>query len=137
MAETIMRCTILAITIYLTHALAPPFTPPSVTECATFSATKAREVSLQQRLKRNIFGNIFRTDAAAKFIKLGVSASPRGSQNGNRCKRKRVRRVTYRKPPTVWVYPDKVEVLSYAEFWAMERAKMKAQAAWCVGRAVK
>ena len=54
-----------------------------------------------------------------------------------RPKRKRVRRVVHRKPPTVWVYPDKVEVMSYAEFWAAERARMKALAAWCVGRAVQ
>lgn len=77
-----MRKTILAAVIYLTHALAPPFTPPSVTE------------------------------AAAKFIKLGVSASPRGSQTVNRRKRKRIRRVVYRKPKTAWVLPDKVELLT-------------------------
>lgn len=47
-----------------------------------------------------------------------------------RPKRKRVRRVVY-------TYPDKVEVMSYAEFWAAERARMKAMAAWCVGRAVQ
>ncbi len=115
MAETVMRPIILALTIYLTHALAPPFTPPSVTERATFSATKAREVLLQQRLKRNIFDNIFRTEAAAKFIKLGVSASPRGSQNGNRRKRKRIRRVVYRKPPTVYVLPDVIQPMTQAE----------------------
>lgn len=47
-----------------------------------------------------------------------------------RPKRKRVRRVVY-------TYPDKVEVMSYAEFWAVERARMKQMAAWCVGRAVQ
>lgn len=52
-----------------------------------------------------------------------------------RPKRKRVRRVVYRKPPTVWVTPDVIEV--YPDWWAAERARMKAMAAWCVGVAVK
>lgn len=52
-------------------------------------------------------------------------------------KRKRVRGVVHRKPPMVWTYPDKIEVMSYAEFWAAERARTKGLAAWCVGQAVK
>ena len=55
----------------------------------------------------------------------------------HRPKRKRVRNVRHRKPPVVWTYPDKIEVMSYAEFWAAERARMKAMAAWYVGLAVK
>ena len=81
-----MRKMILALTIYLTHALAPPFTPPFTPPSVT--------------------------EAAAKFIKLGVSAAPRGSQTVNRRKRKRVRRTVHRKPKTVWVLPDKVELLT-------------------------
>lgn len=52
-----------------------------------------------------------------------------------RPKRKRVRRVAYRKPPTVWAEPDIIEV--YPDWWTVERARMKALAAWCVGRAVQ
>lgn len=73
---------------------------------------------------------------AAKFIKGGLTASPVQSVKRRKPKR-RIRRVVYRKPVTVWVYPDKIEVMSYAEFWAMERAKMKALAAWCVGRTIQ
>lgn len=54
-----------------------------------------------------------------------------------RPKRKRICRVVHRKPPTVYVKPDIVEVLSYAEFWATERVRMKALAAWCVGVAIR
>lgn len=114
-----MRAFLLVVLFYVVHALAPPFPPhadKSVTEAATFLTAKMPEVSPQQRLKRNIFGNIFRTDAAAKFIKLGISASPRGSQNGNRRRRqRRVRRVVYRKPKTVYVLPDVVQPMSRAE----------------------
>ena len=52
-----------------------------------------------------------------------------------RPKRKRVRRVVHRKPPTVWVKPDVIEI--YPDWWTAERAQMKAMAAWCVGRAVQ
>lgn len=109
-----MTATIGGASIYLTHALAPPFTPPSVTEAATFLSVKTLKVSLGQQFKRNIFGDIFRTEAAAKFIKLGISASPRGSQKVNR-RRKRVRRVVYRKPKTVYVLPNVVQPMSRAE----------------------
>ena len=113
-----MRAFLLVVLFYVVHALAPPFPPhadKSVTEAATFLTAKMPEVSPQQRLKRNIFGNIFRTEAAAKFIKLGISASPRGSQKVNRRKRKRVRRVVYRRPKTVYVLPDVVQPMSRAE----------------------
>lgn len=134
-----MRAFLLVVLFYVVHALAPPFPPhadKSVTEAATFLTAKMPEVSPQQRLKRNIFGNIFRTDAAAKFIKGRLTASPAQSVKRRKPKR-RIRRVVHRKPPTVWKYPDKIEVFSYAEFWAMERAKMKRRAAWCVGRAIR
>lgn len=80
-----MRKAILAAVIYLTHAFAPPF-PPHV------------DLSV--------------TEAAEKFVKVGIEAAPRGSQNGNRRKRKRVRRVVHRKPKTVYVLPDVIEVLT-------------------------
>jgi len=113
-----MRKTILALTIYLTHALAPPFPSHldvSVTDAAaklvTFSRTESPEVSPDQA----VTGNIFRNISSVKFIK-----SP-GSQNGNR-RRKRVRRV-YRKPPTVYVEPDIIRVMSAAEVEAERKAK--------------
>jgi len=107
-----MRAFVLIVFFYAAHALAPPFPPPadkSVTEAATFLTVKMPEVPLRQRLKRNISSN----------------------------KKRRIRRVVHRKPPVVWVYPDKVEVFGYAEFWAIERAKVKGLAAWCVGVAIR
>lgn len=50
-------------------------------------------------------------------------------------RRKRVRRVVHRKPPTVWVTPDVVEV--FPDWWTAERAAMKTLAAWCVGVAIQ
>ncbi len=53
----------------------------------------------------------------------------------HRPKRKRVRGVVHRKPPVVWVRPDVIEV--FPDWWAVERARMKQMAAWCVGQAVR
>jgi len=53
-----IRRTILAAILYAAHAFTPPFPPHSdrsVTEAATFLTAKMPEVSLRQRLKRNIF----------------------------------------------------------------------------------
>jgi hypothetical protein len=71
----------------------------------------------------------------AKWIKQ----SPRtvAAQVMSKAKRKRIRRVVHRRPPIAYAVSDVVEAMTYAEFWAAERAKMKAMAAWCVGVAVR
>ena len=73
--------------------------------------------------------------ADAKWIKQ----PPRtvAAQVMSKAKRKRIRRVVHRKPPIAYAVPDVVEAMTYAEFWAAERAKVKALAAWCVGVAVR
>lgn len=90
-----MRRLILTILAYAPHALWPPFPPHdlSVTEAA------GRVVS------------------ATKYVK------PTGSQSVNRRKRKRVRRVVYRKPPTVYITPDVVKVLTPEEVERERKAK--------------
>lgn len=89
-----MRRLILIAVIYATHAFAPPYTLPSVTEAA------GRVVS------------------ATKFVK------PTGSQKVNRRKRKkRVRRVVHRKPPTVIMLPDVVKVLTPEEVERERKAR--------------
>ena len=88
-----MRRLILIAVIYATHAFAPPYTLPSVTEAA------ARVVS------------------ATKFVK------PTGSQSVNRRKRKRVRRVVHRKPQTVIMLPDVVKVLTPEEVERERKAR--------------
>ena len=43
-------------------------------------------------------------------------------------KRKRVKRIVYKKPPTVIVLPDVILPITYAEYWAMEQRKREAAA---------
>lgn len=89
-----MRRLTLALAIYTTHAFAPPYTLPSVTEAA------GRVVS------------------ATKYVK------PTGSQKVNRRKRKkRVRRVVHRKPPTVYITPDVVKVMTMEEVERERKAR--------------
>lgn len=88
-----MRRLILIAVIYATHAFAPPYTLPSVTEAA------GRVVS------------------ATKYVKSS------GSQSVNRRKRKRVRRIVHRKPPTVIMLPDVVKVLTPEEVEAERKAR--------------
>lgn len=73
--------------------------------------------------------------ADAKWIKQ----PPRtvAAQVMSKAKRKRIRRVVHRKPPIAYAVPDVVEAMTYAEFWAAERAKVKALAGWCAGMAIK
>lgn len=81
--------------------------PPRPPKATTFFAAKTPEVSQWQRVRRNISGN----------------------------KKRRIRQTVHRKPPTVWVTPDVIEV--YPDWWTAERAAMKRLAAWCVGVAVQ
>lgn len=92
-----MRRLILTFAIFATHAFAPPYTLPSVTEAA------GRVVS------------------ATKYVK------PTGLQNGNRRKRKRVRRVVHRKPQTVYITPDVVKVLTPEEVERERKAREMAR----------
>lgn len=78
--------------------------------------------------------------ADAKWIKQSpraVTAQVMSKAKPRKAKRKRIWRVAHRKPPTAYATPDVVEAMTYAEFWAAERVKMKAMAAWCVGVAVR
>lgn len=78
--------------------------------------------------------------ADAKWIKQPprtVAAQVMSKAKPRKAKRKRIRRVVHRKPPIAYAVSDVVEAMTYAEFWAAERAKMKAMAAWCVGVAVR
>ena len=40
-------------------------------------------------------------------------------------RRKRVNRPVYRKPPVVYVLPDVVQPLSYAEYWEIEEQRRR------------
>ena len=73
--------------------------------------------------------------ADAKWIKQPPRAVT--AQVMPKAKRKRIQCIVYRKPPVMYATPDVIEAMTYAEFWAAERAKMKALAAWCVGVAVR
>ena len=89
-----MRRLILIAVIYATHAFAPPYTLPSVTEAAGCVVS------------------------VAKYVK------PTGSQSVNRRKRKkRVRRVVHRKPPTVYITPDVVKVMTMEEVERERKAR--------------
>lgn len=88
-----MRRLVLIAIIYATHAFMPPYTLPSVTEAAGCVVS------------------------ATKFVK------PTGSQSVNRRKRKRVRRVVHRKPPTVYITPDVVKVMTPEEVERERKAR--------------
>lgn len=40
-------------------------------------------------------------------------------------RRKRIKRPVYRKPPVVYVWPDVVQPLSYAEYWEVEEQRRR------------
>lgn len=64
--------------------------------------------------------------AATKSLK-GSTAVPTGKR---RHKRKRVKRVVYRKPVTVYV-KDRVEVIEWREYWrGVEAARAMARVRW-------
>jgi hypothetical protein len=70
------------------------------------------------------------TQAATRFIK----ARPwqRGSPVVNRRHtRKRIKRVVYRKPPCVYVIPDRVIVMTWSEYWrGVEAARIVEVVRW-------
>lgn len=95
-----MRVVIFSILFYAAVALAPA-PPPIPTQAATVVS-------------------------AAKFLK--GTAKPAGKQRRHR--RKRVRRVVYRKPPTVIATPDVVQVLTMREWEREQAARRFAAMVW-------
>lgn len=66
--------------------------------------------------------------AATKFLKAQHASKPTGKR---RHKRKRVKRAIYRKPPTVYAWPDRVVVVTWVEYWrSVEVAKSLSWVRW-------
>ena len=115
-----MRKLTLALLIYATDMFTPPYPPcgVSVTDAAAKVATFSRSESPQVSPEQVITGDISRNIFSAKFVK------PTGSHFVNRRKkRKRIKPVVHRKPPTVIVLPDVIRVMSAAEVEAERRAR--------------